>query len=117
MNKLIDNVNDYIAQFPKEVAEKLMQIRKTIKKAAPEAEEKISYSMPAYKVNGYLVYFAAFKSHIGFYPTPSGIEAFKKELFPYKTSKGAIQFPLDKKIPYDLIKKITRYRVKEDSHI
>lgn len=110
-----DNVDEYLNQFPKEIAEKLTKIRNTIKKAAPKAEERISYSMPAYKGNRYLVYFAAFKSHIGFYPTASGIEAFKKELSTYKTSKGAVQFPLDSQIPYDLISRITRFRVQEDS--
>jgi len=85
-----------------------------MREAAPEAVEVISYQMPAFKLNGILVYFAAFKNHIGFYPTSSGIEQFKKELSPYKWSKGAVQFPLDKPIPFALVKKIVIFRVKEN---
>ena len=107
------DVDAYINSCPKEVRSTLVEIRKTIKKAAPKATEKISYGMPAFVLNGNLVYFAAFKNHIGFYPTSSPIVVFKKELEPYKTSKGAIQFPIDKSIPYSLITKIVKFRVKE----
>jgi uncharacterized protein YdhG (YjbR/CyaY superfamily) len=110
-----NNVNEYIESFPKATQTLLKQIRATIKKAAPYAEELISYQMPAYKCNGPLVYFAGYKNHIGFYPTPSGILAFKKELAIYKTSKGAVQFPIDEKLPLGLITKIVKYRVKENS--
>jgi uncharacterized protein YdhG (YjbR/CyaY superfamily) len=89
-------------------------MRQTIRKAAPEAIEAISYQMPAFKLNGNLVYFAAFKNHIGFYPTPSGIESFTEELSPYAKGKGSVQFPLDKPIPYDLVEKIVLFRVKEN---
>lgn len=107
-------IDEYIAQFTDEIQVILQNIRNEIKKAAPEANEKISYQMPAFDLNGILVYFAAFKNHIGFYPTASGIEAFKDELTGYKWSKGAIQFPLDQPIPYDLVQKITLYRVNEN---
>ena len=90
-------------------------MRQTIRDAAPGAVEAISYQMPTFKLNGRnLVHFAAFKSHIGFYPIPSGIEAFKEELSPYKQGKGSVQFPLDKPIPYDLVERIVKYRVKEN---
>jgi uncharacterized protein YdhG (YjbR/CyaY superfamily) len=89
-------------------------MRQTIKSSAPGASEGISYQMPAFKLEGPLVYFAAFKNHIGFYPTASGIAAFQRELLPYKSSKGAVQFPLDKPIPYDLVEKIARFRVQEN---
>ena len=110
----IKTIDDYINQFPDEIKSKLESIRAAIKKAAPRAAEVISYGMPAFKQNKVLVYFAAGKNHIGFYPTPKPIVVFKKELGGYKTSKGAIQFPLDKKIPLALISKITKFRVKED---
>lgn len=100
--------------FPLDVKSILQKLRETIHKAAPEATEAISYQMPAFKQNGNLVYFAAFKSHVGFYPVPSGIEAFKNELAPYIKGKGTIQFPLDKPIPYDLVEKIVEFRVKEN---
>lgn len=90
-------------------------MRRTIRKAAPAAEEAISYQIPTFKLNGNLVHFAAFKEHIGFYPTSSGIAAFKKELAPYKISKGTVQFPLDEPIPYDIVEKITVFRVNENS--
>jgi uncharacterized protein YdhG (YjbR/CyaY superfamily) len=109
-----NNVNEYIEGFPKATQTLLKQLRATIKKAAPDAEELISYQMPAYKNNGPLVYFAAYKNHIGFYPTGQGISAFKKELSVYKGSKGAVQFPLDEKLPLDLITKIVKYRVKQN---
>jgi len=90
-------------------------MRQTIRKGAPEAEETIAYQMPTFKLNGKnLVHFAAFKNHIGFYPTPSGIEAFNKELSPYKGAKGSVQFPIDKPIPFDLVEKIVIFRVKEN---
>ncbi|HLN46022.1 MAG TPA: DUF1801 domain-containing protein [Candidatus Sulfotelmatobacter sp.] len=107
-------IDKYIAMFPKEVQKILENLRQVIRKNAPEAEETIDYGIPTFKLNGNLVHFAAFKSHIGFYPAPSGIEAFKKELSPYKQSKGTIQFPLDKPIPIDLVKKIVEFRVKEN---
>lgn len=108
------NIDEYIAQFPKEIQSLLQQIRVTIKSAAPEAEEKISYQMPTFFLNGNLVHFAAFKNHIGFYPVPTGIEKFKKELSVYKTTKGAVQFPLDKPLPLELIRKIVKFRVAEN---
>lgn len=107
-------IDEYIASFTPDIQEILEKIRKTIRDAAPEAREAISYQMPTFKMHGNLVHFAAFKKHIGFYPTPSGIEAFENELAGYKTSKGAIQFPLDKPIPYELISRIVKFRVKED---
>jgi uncharacterized protein YdhG (YjbR/CyaY superfamily) len=108
------SIDDYIAGFPKEVGVLLQQMRMTICEAAPGAEEVISYAMPAFKLNGILVYYAAFKNHIGFFPTSSGIAAFKDELSAYKWSKGAIQFPLDKPLPLDLIVKIVKFRVNEN---
>jgi uncharacterized protein YdhG (YjbR/CyaY superfamily) len=106
-------IEEYFAIFPEEVREILKKIRQTIHKAAPEASETISYQMPTFKMKGNLVHFAAFKNHIGFYPTPSGTEAFQKELAPYKGGKGSIRFPLDQPIPYGLIEKIVKFRVKE----
>ncbi len=104
----------YIASFPKEVQGILEEIRQTIRKAAPSAVEAISYQIPTFKLNGKnLVHFAAWKDHIGFYATPSGNVAFKKELARYKVAKGSIQFPLDEPIPYDLVTKIAKFRVKE----
>ncbi len=112
MNKTAPaNVDAYIKQFPPEVQAMLQKLRATIKAAAPKAEELISYMMPAYKYHGVLVYFGGYKNHIGFYPTGSGIEAFKKELSVYKGSKGAVQFPLDKPLPLALIKQIVKFRV------
>ena len=108
------NIDEYIAGFPNNVQEILQKIRATIRQAAPDAEEKISYQMPTFFLNGNLVHFAAFKKHIGFYPVPSGIEKFKKELSAYKGAKGSVQFPLDQPIPYDLITKIVKFRVKEN---
>ena len=108
-------IDEYIARFPKNVQDVLEQLRKAIKLSAPESEETISYQMPAFKQKGILVYFAAFKNHIGFYPTPSGIEKFRKELSGHEFSKGAIKFPIDEPIPMDLISKIVKFRVKENS--
>jgi len=108
------DVDKYIAISPPNVRQILEKIRLTIREAAPDAEEKISYRMPTFYLKGNLVHFAAFKNHIGFYPTPSGIERFKQEISAYKSSKGAVQFPLDQPIPYDLISKIVKFRVKEN---
>jgi uncharacterized protein YdhG (YjbR/CyaY superfamily) len=110
----IAGIREYIANSPVEVQDKLEEIRATIRKAAPEAEEKISYSMPAFAQNGILVYFAAHKNHIGFYPTSLPIKVFKEELHDYKWSKGAIRFPLDKPLPLGLISRIVTFRVKEN---
>jgi uncharacterized protein YdhG (YjbR/CyaY superfamily) len=107
-------VDEYIANYPTEIQKKLKKLRSVIHEAAPEAYETISYSMPAIRIHTILVYFAVFKNHIGFFPTPSAIRAFTKDLLPYKHSKGSIQFPLDQDIPYDLVTKIVKYRVKED---
>ena len=93
----------------------LNQVRQTIREAAPEAQETINYQMPTFTMNGNLVHFAAFKTHIGFYPTPTGIEAFKEELSPYKGAKGSVQFPIDQPMPLSLIRRIVEYRVKENS--
>ncbi|MCM1565528.1 MAG: hypothetical protein FNP40_06660 [Dehalobacter sp. 4CP] len=112
-----ESVDGYILQFPDEIQEILRAIRNVIREAAPDAVEKISYQMPTFVLNGNLVHFAAFKNHIGFYPTPSGIEAFKQELAGYKGAKGSVQFPLNKPIPYALISKIVKYRVAENAHI
>lgn len=108
------NIDEYIAGFPGDMQNILQKIRATIKKAAPDAIEKISYQMPTFFLNGNLVHFAAFKNHIGFYPVPTGIEKFKKELSVYKVGKGSVQFPLDQPIPYDLISKVVNFRVKEN---
>jgi uncharacterized protein YdhG (YjbR/CyaY superfamily) len=113
--KSYENIDEYIAGFPEDIQSKLQQLRKAIKKAAPQAQETISYGMPAFKLNGVLVYFAAFKNHIGFFPTSSGVEAFKKELTPYAISKGTIRFPLDKPIPFDLVEKVVKFRLNEVS--
>ena len=114
--KKAKHTEEYIRDFPKEIRDRLNEIRKRIKKTAPRAEETISYGMPAFKLNGKaLVYFAAFKNHIGFFPTPSGINKFERELRKYKTSKGTLRFAYDKPIPLELIEKITRFRAKEIS--
>ena len=115
MDSKFKNTDDYIKSFPKDVRQRLEQIRTIIKNTAPDAEESISYAMPAYKLNGKpLVYFAAFKNHIGFYATPSGHSEFAKELSKYKQGKGSVQFPLDKPLPLGLITKIVKFRVKEN---
>jgi uncharacterized protein YdhG (YjbR/CyaY superfamily) len=108
-------IDEYIKGFPPYVQAILHKIRQTIRKAAPTATEAISYRMPTFKLNGNLVHFAAHTNHIGFYPTPAAIEAFKKELSPYPSSKGAVQFPLNQPIPYGLIKKIVSFRAREAS--
>lgn len=107
-------VDEYIATFPPPTQELLEQMRSTILKAAPGVEEVIGYKMPAYRLHGVLLYFAGYKAHIGFYPSGSGIEAFKKELSVYKGAKGSVQFPLDQPLPVALITKIVKLRVKEN---
>mgnify|MGYP006157952931 CR=1 FL=1 len=104
-------VDQYIANFPAEVQELMQQVRSTIKASAPQAEERISYGMPGYYLNGPLVYFAGYKNHIGFYATPNGHEAFAEELSKYKQGKGSVQFPLSEPMPIDLIKRIVAFRV------
>jgi uncharacterized protein YdhG (YjbR/CyaY superfamily) len=106
-------IDDYISRYPKHIQDILQKIRQTIKKAAPEAEETINYQIPTFKLNGNLVHFAAFKKHIGFYPNPSAIEAFQKELESFTIAKGSIRFPLDEPLPYRLVEKIVKFRVKE----
>jgi uncharacterized protein YdhG (YjbR/CyaY superfamily) len=112
--KKFQTVDEYLSGLPKNVRAILEGLRKTIRQAAPQAEEVISYNMPAFKSNGMLVWYAAFKEHVGFYPKASAIKAFKAELQGYKTSKGAIQFPIDKSIPTSLVKKIVSFRLKEN---
>ena len=107
-------VDKYIAGFPEDIQEVLNKVRATIRESAPETEETINYGIPTFTLNGNLVHFAAFKNHIGFYPTPSGIEKFKKELSVYEGAKGSVKFPLDKSIPYALISTIVKFRVKEN---
>jgi uncharacterized protein YdhG (YjbR/CyaY superfamily) len=107
-------IDEYIAGFPPDIQEILEKIRETVRKAAPNAEETIKYRMPTFTLKGNLVYFAGFKEHIGFYPVPSGIEAFKKDLSVYKQGRGSVQFPFNKPIPYGLISRIVKFRVKEN---
>lgn len=109
----IKTIDEYIGNFPPEVQEILEKIRKTIHETAPEAEEAMRYGIPTFILNENLVHFAAFEHHIGFYPTPSAIRAFREELTPYKYAKGSIQFPLDEPIPYDLVRRMVEFRVKE----
>ena len=113
-NASITCIDEFIAGFPEDIQKTLQVLRKTIKAAAPEAQEKISYQMPTFYLNGNLVHFAAHTSHIGFYPAPSGIEAFKRELAGYKNSKGAVQFPINEALPLDLVRKIVEFRVEEN---
>lgn len=108
------SIDQYIATFPAEIQTILQEVRKTIHAAAPEAQEKISYQMPTFFLKGNLVHFAAFKNHIGFYPAPQGIEAFKEELSAYKGAKGSVQFPIDQPMPLDLIRRIVEFRVAEN---
>ncbi len=115
MEKQVKTIDEYIRAFPPDIKIILEKMRKTIHKAAPEAIETISYGIPTFRLNGNLVHFAAYKSHIGFYPASSGIEAFKRELASYKLSKGTVQFPLDRPVPYDLVEKIVKFRVKENT--
>jgi uncharacterized protein YdhG (YjbR/CyaY superfamily) len=114
-NKQFKTIDEYISMFPDDVRTILNQVRQTIREAVPEAEETINYQMPTFTLNGNLVHFAAFKNHIGFYPTPTGIEAFKEELSPYKGAKGSVQFPIEQPMPLSLIRRIVEYRVKENS--
>ena len=109
-----ESIDDYIASFPEEIQKLLIEVRSTIRKAAPAAKEIISYQMPAFRQNGVLVYFAAFKKHIGFFPTTSGIAAFKEELSVYKGAKGSVQFPFEKPMPLDLISRIVKFRIAEN---
>lgn len=109
-----ETVDQYISAHTPEVQEILQTLRKVIREAAPEAEEKISYQMPTLFLHKNLVHFAAFKHHIGFYPAPGGIEAFKEELAEYKGAKGSVQFPIHKPLPYDLITRIVKFRVEEN---
>jgi uncharacterized protein YdhG (YjbR/CyaY superfamily) len=108
------SVDEYIARFPENIQSMLRELRATIKAAAPDAEEKISYQMPTYALKGNLVYFAAHKNHIGFYPAPRGIEAFKDELSQYNGSKGTIQFPIGEPLPLELVSRIVKFRVAEN---
>jgi len=108
------SIDEYIAGFPPDVQAIMRKIRQTIREAAPEAKEKISYGMPTFTLDGNLVYFGGFEKHIGFYPIPSGIAEFKAELSVYKQGKGSVQFPLDQPIPYDLIRRIVAFRVREN---
>ena len=112
--KVFRTIDEYIVTFPRNVQVILKELRRTIRDSAPEAEEAITYGMPAFKLNGNLVFFAAFKNHIGFYPTPSAIEAFKEELSDYEVSKGTIRFPMNRPVPLDLVRRIVAYRVKEN---
>jgi uncharacterized protein YdhG (YjbR/CyaY superfamily) len=111
----VTTIDQYIQEFPPEVKAILSELRSTIRQAAPQAAEKISYGVPTFYLNGNLVHFAAFKHHIGFYPGPSGIAHFKKELAKYKSAKGSVQFPLDEPLPLQLIAKIVAFRVGESS--
>ncbi len=108
-----DSIDEYISGFPPEVQVLLNKVREAIRKSAPDAEEAMNYQIPTFRLKGNLVHFAAFKKHIGFYPAPSGVEHFRKELSGFETSKGSVKFPLDKPIPYDLIAEITSFRVRE----
>lgn len=107
-------IDEYIAAFPADIQAKLQAMRETIRAAAPEAEERISYRMPTFALHGNLVHFAAFTRHIGFYPAPRGIEAFQQELSRYKGAKGSVQFPLDEPLPLELISRIVAFRVAEN---
>ena len=110
----LNDIDQYITGFSSEIQAILQEIRAIIKKAAPEAQEAISYQMPTFKMNGNLIHFAAFKNHIGVYPAPTGIEQFRKELSAYKGGKGSVQFPFSLPMPYDLISRIVKYRVQEN---
>jgi uncharacterized protein YdhG (YjbR/CyaY superfamily) len=112
--EVFKTIDEYKASFPKNVQTILEEMRQAIREAAPEAEETISYRMPAFRLKGILVYFAAFKNHIGFYPTSSATEAFKEKLSDYETSKGTVRFPINEPIPFDLVKEIVKFRVREN---
>jgi len=116
MNKKIpQDIDDYVGRFPKEVRQLLTQMRRTTRRAAPKAKEKISYGIPAFTLNGNLIYFAAFKNHIGFYPGAAAVAACKRELSVYKGAKGSVQFPLDQPLPLALVARIVKFRVKQNS--
>jgi len=115
IKKAYKTIDEYIRTYPEPVQKMLKELREVIKKEAPGAQEKISYQMPTFFLNGNLVHFAAYDHHVGFYPTPSGIEAFKSELSVYKNAKGSVQFPIDKPLPFELIKEIVRFRVEENT--
>lgn len=110
----VNTIDEYIMGFPAPVQELLQELRAVIQKAAPDARETINYQIPTFVLHGNLVHFAAFKHHIGFYPTPSGIEAFEAELSAYEGAKGSVKFPIEKPLPFDLISRIVAYRVKEN---
>lgn len=110
-----ETIDDYISQFPSGIQEILQKLRLVIKEAAPDAEERMSWQMPTFYLNGNLVHFAAHKNHVGFYPAPSGIEAFKDQLSGYKGAKGSVQFPYANPVPYELVKEIVKFRVMENS--
>jgi uncharacterized protein YdhG (YjbR/CyaY superfamily) len=112
--KRFNSIDEYIADFPEEVQKTLGELRAAIKAAAPDAEERISYQIPTFTLKGNLVHFAAYKKHIGFYPTSSGIQAFKRELSVYEGAKGTVRFPIDKPLPLKLIRKIVKFRVAEN---
>ena len=114
MRPISANVDEYISGFPLETQRLLMELRETIRHAAPDAEEVISYAMPAYKLNGMLVYFAGYAGHIGFYPGAGGIAKFKDQLSAYKGAKGSVQFPLDRPLPLKLITQIVKFRITEN---
>lgn len=115
LKRRYETIDEYISIFPPDVQQILEKLRKVIQDSAPNAHETISYGIPAFKLNGDLVYFAAFKKHIGFYPRgPSAIEVFKDELSGYEQSKGTIRFPLDQPIPFDLVKRIVKFRVQQN---
>lgn len=115
MKNIAPDIDAYIADFPEDIQARLQEVRATIHKAAPAATEAIKYAIPTFVLNGNLVHFAAFQNHIGFYPTPSGIEEFDKELSVYKQGKGSVQFPLDQPMPLGLITRIVAYRVKQNT--
>ncbi len=113
--KKATTIDEYIAGFPEHIQAVLEEMRQTIREAAPDAEEAISYQIPTFKLNGNLVHFAAFKKHIGFYPAPAGIEAFSEELSAYESAKGSVKFPLDQPMPLDLVRRVVEYRVKQNT--
>lgn len=113
-NPPFTSIDEYIALFPVDIQKKLQEMRRTIRAAAPDAVEKISYRMPTFYLQGNLVHFAAFKNHIGFFPTSSGVQAFAEEISAYASSKGTLQFPLDQPLPLELVSRITKYRVAEN---
>ncbi|PWG78489.1 iron chaperone [Pararcticibacter amylolyticus] len=112
-----ETIDGYISSFPEDIQKVLQEVRQTIRDAAPEASEAIKYAIPTFIQNGNLVHFAAFKNHIGFYPTPAGTETFAEELSVFKTGKGSVQFPLDQPMPLDLIKRIVQFRIKQQQEI